>query len=70
MADTGSGIDPADRDGVFDAFVQGRGEQARSGGSAGLGLAIARAIVEAHGGQIWLEDAQLGTRVRFSLPRS
>jgi signal transduction histidine kinase len=70
VADTGSGIDPADRDRVFDTFAQGRGEQARSGGSAGLGLAIARAIVEAHGGRIWLEEAQLGTRVRFSLPHS
>jgi signal transduction histidine kinase len=69
VADTGTGIDPEDRAAVFDPFVQGRGEQARSGGSAGLGLAIARAIVEAHGGQIWLADAPVGTRVRFSLPR-
>ena len=35
---------------------------------AGLGLAISRAIVEAHGGRIWLEDAPVGTRVRFRLP--
>jgi signal transduction histidine kinase len=69
VADTGSGIDPEDRAAVFDAFVQGRSDQTRSNGSAGLGLAIARAIVEAHGGQIWLADAQVGTRVRFSLPR-
>jgi signal transduction histidine kinase len=70
VADTGEGIDPADRAVVFDAFVQGRGDQTRTNGSAGLGLAIARAIVEAHGGRIWLADAQGGTRVRFSLPRS
>jgi signal transduction histidine kinase len=68
VADTGAGIDPADRPVVFDAFVQGRGDQTRTNGSAGLGLAVARAIVEAHGGQIWLADAQVGTRVRFSLP--
>jgi signal transduction histidine kinase len=68
VADTGVGIDPADRPVVFDAFVQGRGDQTRTNGSAGLGLAIARAIVEAHGGQIWLAEAQVGTRVRFSLP--
>ena len=37
---------------------------------AGLGLAISRAIVEAHGGRIWLEDADVGTRVRFRLPVS
>jgi signal transduction histidine kinase len=31
-------------------------------------LAVSRAIVEAHGGTIWLEDAPVGTRVRFRLP--
>ena len=34
----------------------------------GLGLAISRAIIEAHGGRIWLADAELGTTVRFRLP--
>lgn len=69
VADTGEGIDPFDRALLFDAFIQGRGHGAsRSNGSAGLGLAIARAIIEAHGGRIWLADAQAGTRVRFSLP--
>ena len=38
----------------------------RSG--AGLGLAVSRAIVEAHGGRIWLADSPAGTRVRFSVP--
>jgi len=68
VSDTGEGIDPDQREAVFEAFVQGRGREARSNGSAGLGLAIARAIVEAHGGRIWLADAPIGTRVRFSLP--
>jgi signal transduction histidine kinase len=54
---------------VFEPFFQGGEHPARSGGSAGLGLAISRAIVEAHGGRIWLVDAAAGTRVRFSLPR-
>jgi len=72
VADTGEGIDPVDRERVFDAFVQGSDRSARTNGSAGLGLSIARAIVEAHGGRIWLagEDAGAGTRVRFSLPRA
>ena len=70
VADTGEGIDPLDREAVFDAFVQGRGRASRTSGSAGLGLAIARAIVEAHGGRIWLSDAPVGTRVRFTLPRA
>jgi signal transduction histidine kinase len=68
VADTGEGIDPGDRESVFGAFIQGRGREARTNGSAGLGLAIARAIVEAHGGRIWLADAPVGTRVLFSLP--
>jgi len=68
VADTGDGIGLADRAQVFDAFFQGGDRAARTDGSAGLGLAISRAIVEAHGGRIWLEDAPRGTRVRFSLP--
>jgi signal transduction histidine kinase len=73
VADTGEGIDAGDREQVFEAFVQGRDRSARTNGSAGLGLSIARAIVEAHGGRIWLADGDdagsAGTRVRFSLPR-
>jgi signal transduction histidine kinase len=71
VADTGSGIEAPDRERVFEAFYKGGDGGARSGGHAGLGLAISRAIVEAHGGRIWLADAALadrGARVRFSLP--
>lgn len=67
VADTGSGIPPTDRERVFVPFAQGAADASRSDG-AGLGLSIARAIVEAHGGRIWLADAPAGTRVRFSLP--
>lgn len=67
VADTGPGIAPAERDRVFDAFYRGGESAARSDGGAGLGLAICRAIVEAHGGAIWLPDSPTGTRVRFSL---
>jgi len=65
VADTGSGIAEADRDCVFEAFFQGG---ARSNGSAGLGLAISRAIIEAHGGRIWLAPSVDGTSIRFTLP--
>jgi signal transduction histidine kinase len=70
VADTGSGIPAAERERVFEAFFQGSARAARTDGSAGLGLAISRAIVEAHGGRIWVADADGGTRVRFSLPRA
>jgi signal transduction histidine kinase len=65
VADDGEGIPPGDGERVFEAFY--RGDEARSEDGAGLGLAISRAIVEAHGGRIWLEDATPGTRVHFTL---
>jgi signal transduction histidine kinase len=73
VADTGSGIAAADRERIFEPFQQGSDRAARTDGSAGLGLAISRAIVEAHGGRIWVvedpaADGQPGARVRFSLP--
>ena len=52
VSDTGPGIPPADRLRVFERFV--RLDPARAGGGAGLGLAIARWIVEAHGGSLQL----------------
>ncbi|HLM86543.1 MAG TPA: HAMP domain-containing sensor histidine kinase [Solirubrobacteraceae bacterium] len=68
VRDTGEGIPLLERERVFEAFVQGADRAARSDGSAGLGLAISRAIVEAHGGHIWIDDAAVGTSVRFRLP--
>jgi signal transduction histidine kinase len=65
VADEGEGIPAEDSTRVFDAFYSG--DESRSGEGAGLGLAISRAIVEAHGGRIWLEPDQPGTSVRFTL---
>jgi signal transduction histidine kinase len=64
VSDTGPGIDARDLPHVFDRFVK----SADSGG-AGLGLAIARGLVEAHGGRITAESTRgAGTTMRFVLP--
>ena len=68
VADTGDGIAAEERERVFTAFYRGGADAARTSPGAGLGLAVSRAIVEAHGGRIWLADAAVGTRVRFRLP--
>jgi two-component system sensor histidine kinase GlrK len=68
VADTGDGIAPDAREQVFEPFYRGSREAARDSDGAGLGLAICRAIVETHGGRIWIGPSDEGTRVRFSLP--
>jgi signal transduction histidine kinase len=68
VADSGAGIDPALRQRIFEPFTQGPSRVAGETGSAGLGLAIARAIINAHGGRIWLAHGGPGTRIRFSVP--
>jgi len=68
VADTGDGIADEERGQVFDALYRGGEQASRTEDGAGLGLAISRAIVEAHGGRIWLADQVVGTCVRFSLP--
>jgi signal transduction histidine kinase len=68
IADSGAGIAPEEREHVFTAFYRGGADAARTADGAGLGLAVSRAIVEAHGGRIWLADTPRGAAVRFSLP--
>jgi len=68
VADSGPGIAREKRERVFEPFFRGGERADGSDGGAGLGLAISRAIVEAHGGRIWLADCELGTCVRFRLP--
>jgi len=65
VRDDGDGIPQADGERVFEAFY--RGDEAREDDGAGLGLAISRAIVEAHGGRIWLAPSGEGTSIRFTL---
>ena len=67
VVDRGPGIPQAIRNRVFDDFFQGDPSQR---GGMGLGLAIARRVIQAHGGRIEITDADhgSGTRVRVSLP--
>lgn len=69
VSDNGPGISPGDLAHVFDRFYRGDRARARAGSSAGLGLAIARQWVEAHGGSIRAESAPgQGTTFTFTLP--
>jgi len=65
VSDNGIGVDPQYREMVFEPFKKLNGH-AYPG--AGLGLTMARMIVEMHGGSIWLDSADEGTRVCFELP--
>ncbi len=71
VADTGDGIDPELLPTLFDRFTRADSARSRDTGGAGLGLAICRAIVEAHGGTIAAEST-LGHGATFmiELPRS
>ncbi len=69
VRDSGVGIAPEDLPRIFDRFYRADTSRARASGGAGLGLAIARRIVEAHGGRIWATSAPgQGTTVHFVLP--
>ncbi|MBT8396519.1 MAG: PAS domain-containing sensor histidine kinase [Gemmatimonadetes bacterium] len=66
VLDTGPGIPPQDQDRLFDRFWQ---VSRKDKGGAGLGLSIVKGIVEAHGGDVWVESSVgKGSRFWFSLP--
>ncbi len=69
VSDQGPGIDPKDMPHIFDRFYRAV-ESVNKTKGAGLGLYLARAIVEAHGGQMWIDPQKnSGARICFSLPR-
>jgi signal transduction histidine kinase len=68
VSDSGPGIAAADIDHLFDDFWQARRNDHRG---VGLGLAIAKGLVEAHGGRIWCDSAPgRGSTFSFTLPRA
>jgi PAS domain S-box-containing protein len=68
VADQGIGMTREQVDRVFDAFYRADASDTAVGG-LGLGMSIARGIVEAHGGRIWVEsEPDRGTKVFFTLP--
>ena len=71
VKDSGRGIPPDAVEVIFDKFVQIKQSTDATPGSVGLGLAIAKEVVEAHGGKIWVESSVgRGSTFFFTIPRS
>lgn len=69
VQDTGIGIKKEDQDKIFEKFYQADSSLTRQAGGSGLGLAICKAIIEMHGGRIWVEsEFGKGATFRFLLP--
>ncbi|MBN1681225.1 MAG: PAS domain-containing sensor histidine kinase [Anaerolineae bacterium] len=69
VGDQGFGISEADQDHVWDRLWRSDDERVRAIPGGGIGLTFARAIIERHGGQVWIESApEKGTTATFVLP--
>ncbi len=70
VADTGPGLDPDDRERVFERFYRADASRTRASGGSGLGLSIVAALVAAHGGKVEVESEKgLGSTFRVRIPR-
>jgi len=70
VQDTGRGLDPKEAKNLFNKFVRGYGIAQVNPDGSGLGLYVARRIVEVHGGKIWVESDGVGkgSTFQFTLP--
>lgn len=69
IKDNGPGISEDQRNRIFERFYRGNNARTMSSGSSGLGLAIAKEIVEAHKGNIWVKsELEMGTTIGIELP--
>jgi two-component system, OmpR family, sensor histidine kinase ResE len=70
VSDSGEGITEEDLPRLFERAYRGDASRTRASGGAGLGLAIAKGIVEAHGGHIWVDSVVgTGSTFAFTLPK-
>jgi signal transduction histidine kinase len=68
ITDDGPGVPVGERERIFERFVRLDSARAHHEAGAGLGLSIVREIVRAHGGKVWVEDAEPGARFVVQLP--
>lgn len=70
VSDTGPGIPEEDLPHIFERFYQGKTQEGRVYVGSGIGLALAKRVVEAHGGKIWAESILgTGTALHFTIPK-
>jgi signal transduction histidine kinase len=68
VADAGPGVPADDLPRVFEPFYRADASRSRETGGVGLGLALCRRVVEAHGGRIEAQNGDRGAAIRFTLP--
>ncbi|MFB5761873.1 sensor histidine kinase [Paenibacillus medicaginis] len=68
ISDTGSGISTEDLPYIFERFYRGDKSRNRQTGGSGMGLAIVKKLVEAHGGEVWAQSDNSGARFYIRLP--